>query len=565
MAKDFFNPFSKYFLRGQPSAEREIQKQIEQNTQGITEQDPLYQKYYGRGAETGYIVRNKQNDHDHSMGDVYFAPIQFDQIFYNKKRRILKYREMANYPEINQGLDFVSDDSIVSQTNGNIVTLQFKEELTKLEERKIREQFNYIVYDVFRANEALWEMFRKWLVEGEIFVELILNDAKNSIIGIKSLPAWMTYPVFDGNRIAYYIQKLTAPSSTMNNVAGLADSDEKNKPIIFPAEQIAYCNYGVPGSSRSDIRGYLDPAIRTYNQLRSLEDAVVIYRLCRAPERRVWNIEIGRMPTGKAEEYIKKMINKYRRQINYNPSTGAIDSSLNVQSLSEDFWFPKREGAGSTVEPLPSGANLGELGDLEYFKEKLITSLKLPKSRSSDTSTTYQSGTNVQQEELKFFYFTSRLQKRFQKILMDAFMQQLKLQKFDSRLINRRLYDLRWTPSNYFKQFKEEQVLESNLNTFTTISSFIMSEENPDGYFSWEFVAKNWMHMDEEMWEKNQILKEKEKKIILDGMKFKSELIKARASIEGVTDINVQAGTSVNTGKSSDSKETIINTDKAGK
>jgi hypothetical protein len=529
MAEGYFNPFSKFFLRGKPGIEKEREKQINKNTQGINDQDAYYKYLYGQ-----------QNNDSISDGfaNVYIAPIHFDQYFQHKRIRILKYREMAWYPEINDALDMVTDEAIVEDEHGQIISLNIKREVTKLEQRQIKEQWDYVINDLINVQDNLWDMFRKWLVEAELYVELVLNDKKDCVIAVRTLPSFITYPVFDGASIAYFIQKTQMESYNAGyQQNGSPDDKQAKHQIVFPREQVAYANYGgYPGTSRADVRGYLEPAIRIYNMLRALEDSVVVYRLTRAPERRVWNIEVGRMPTGKVEEYIKKLIHKYRRQLNYNPNTGAVDASQNVQALSEDFWFAKRDGNGTSVDTLPSGSNLGELGDLDFFNDKLLTVLKIPKQRfgagGGGSTSTYQSGSTIERDEIKFWNFVQRLQKRFKKVIMDIFIQQLSLQGFDPKLCDRKLYDIKFTEANYYKEFKELALLETKLNVFSSLSTFIITDENPDGEFSWEFVAKQMMNMNDDEYDMNEELKEKERKALKDKIKFKAELENLKVKLE---------------------------------
>ena len=177
-----------------------------------------------------------------------------------------------------------------------------------------------------------------------------------------------------------------------------------------------------------DVRGYLESVIRIYNQLKSLEDSLIVYRLVRAPERRVWNIEVSRLPHQKAEEYIKGLIHKYKRKHTYNPADGSVDSSRNVQSLAEDFWFAKREGQGTNVETLASGMNLGELDDVKYFLAKMYKALQIPKTRWSPDlqPSNYSTGRELDREELKFTFFINSMQKQFKKVIKDCFMEQIK-------------------------------------------------------------------------------------------------------------------------------------------
>ena len=493
----YLNPFSKYFLQGKHEKSRRNDIMTALNAQGASEDDQLYD------------FDSKISLPDESPeGSCYVAPIHFSQIFQSKKSRIIKYREMEQYPEIGEALDIICDDAIVEDSNGKIVQLNFHKDIPPAMERIIRLEFEYILNDVIRARERLWELFRKFLVEGELFVEIVINNDKNSVIGIKPLATYNTFPVYRGNVITNFIQ---GGEGAIANQVDVNIALNNQEDIIFPAQQVSYVNWGQFGVSRQDVRGFLERTIRTYNQLKNLEDAIVVYRLVRAPERRVWNIEVGRMPKGKAEEYIGKMISKYKKQLNYNPETGAIDSAQNVQAMTEDFWFAKQEGQGSEVQPLPSGANLGELDDLKYFLKKLYTSLKLPRNRLDNQDNQYTSGKAMEREEVKFGRFISRCQSKFKSFIMDVFIEHLRIKGSYDEYIDRSIYDIQFNQSNDFKEYKELELLQARIETWNSINDHIVGPEKPDEAFSREFAFKYLVRWSDEMWDKNQELIMKEK------------------------------------------------------
>ena len=233
--------------------------------------------------------------------------------------------------------------------------------------------------------------------------------------------------------------------------------------------------------------------------------------MVRAPERRVWNIETGRMTAGKKQQYIQKLINKYKRQVNYNPETGAVDATQNIQSLSQDYWFSKTEGQGTDVTTLGGGQQLGELDDVNYFLGKLYKVLKMPKDRFSDPNSQYNSSSSLEREEIRFTKFINRCQNRFKKVIMDVFIQQLRLQGIDKEYIDRNLYDIRFSKSNYFEAYKEMDVLESKVNLWSSLEGYTVTPDNPDGAFSREYVLRHLLHMTDEEWKLNEELKDKEK------------------------------------------------------
>jgi len=487
------NPFSKFFRAARVSTGEERKENEEiLNSQGASQEEIDFGRFANYEGLEGL-----------GSGGLTYIGIQFEQFFANKAARIGKYREMSLYPEISDALDQICDEAIQENDTGEIVSLEIKKEMPEHIEEEVRKQWKYILNDVFSFNARAWDLFRKWLVDDELYVEVISDKNGDNIIGIKILAPQTVMPIYVENTIKGFMQT-SLPKKDVNEVAS---SSVENATVMFDKDQIAYSNYGLYGQNFLDVRGFLESTIRVYNQLRNLEDSLVIYRLVRAPERRVWNINVGKMPKGKAEEYIKGLIQKYKKRIIYDTNTGAMNSAQNVQALTEDFWFAKNEnGEGTSVDTIGGGMNLGELDDVNYFLQKMYKTLKLPRSRWEDpANSVYSSGKSgeVVREEIKFSNFVGRLQNRFKYILIDPFLTQLRMQGIDPMYINDSIYNVSFTRSNLYREYKEMELTESRFALLTTMNDFVFSDENPQGYFSKEFILKKYFLMSDEEWDEN--------------------------------------------------------------
>lgn len=537
------NPFAKFFRFGR-IADSNVKDDVEKvnNSQGYSQEqlDFGFASYYNIGGAAGT---------NYGLSSI---SIQFEQYFRQKANRIFKYREMSYYPDINDGLDMICDEAMVENSEGDYVKLKFEEEVPEHIEDELREYWDYLVNEVFCFNETGWDLFRRWLIDGELYLEMILDDDGEMIIDFKVLPPHTMTPVYQDSEIIGYVQTphfmygagdagSIDKQDNSGNDSGYNDntySDDssslEHNEVRFDKEQVVYINYGQTGRNNLDVRGFLESNVRIYNQLKYLEDAVVVYRIVRAPERRIWNVGVGRMPKGKAEQYIRGLIQRYRKNIYYDPSTGAMDSSRNFQAMTEDFWFAKDEnGEGTTVDTLEGGQNLGEMSDVYYFERKLHQNMKIPRNRwgggSDDATDVYTSGKSgeITREEIKFSRFVNRLQKRFGAIIMDAFLTLLRLQKFDDRYIDDTIFRVEFTQSNLWKQYKELELLEARFGILGAIETYIYKpEENDNAPFSMEFVLKNWFLMSDEEYKENKELLDKEKeaaRIAREAMGFGPE------------------------------------------
>jgi hypothetical protein len=454
-------------------------------------------------------------------GDKNISYVDFQPILTNKTTRLGKYREMSLYPEINEALDVIKNDAIVPDEDGVIAKLKIDPtvKMPKNVEIRVREAYKYIYNKILNFDKNGENLFYKWLLEAELFQEIILDKQGKHIIAIKPIACRTMLPVYKNNRIVGFVQY-------KNNISYTGGGD-KDQVKTFERNQIVYTNYEEYGRNKSEVKGYLEYAIRVYNQLKALEDAIVVYRLVRAPERRVWNVFTGRMSKGKSEEYMKGLINRFKRKNVYDTSTGSIDSKKNVQAMSEDIWFSKDEnGNGTSVDNIGGGMQLGELGDIDYFYKKLYKALKMPKSRWEDSSSAYSSGKigEIERDEVKFARFIESQQRKFKPVLKDPFMLELQLRGIDEKYLDPRIYDIEFTKSNLFKIYKELELYDARLGLLSTAASYIATAENqfnPEALFSQEYVMRKIFNMDEVEYKLNKKLLEKE---ISEEMKAREEM-----------------------------------------
>lgn len=493
---NYFNPFSKYFLDSKYKQEEDRETQSIKNAQGISTED---YEFFGAGS----------NNKDLAAFGLNNTQAIFKTNFLNKQQKIAMYREMANFPEIKDAIDTICDEAITSNENGEYVSLIINKEIPAREERIIRKTFDYIVNDVLKFHKHGWEYFRRFLIESELFLEMVLNDDGNKIIRVRALPAAITTPVYEGTVIRKFIQQ----PNPSNNTYGTQQATQPT--FSFESNQVTYVNYGEYANSMLDVRGYLEATIRTYNQLKSLEDAVIIYRLVRAPERRIWNVNSGKQPQSKAAEFLKNLIHSYKKNDIYNQQTGQVDSTKAFQALTHDYWFLKdSDGRGTDVSILQSGMNLGELDDVNYFLRKLYKTLNIPRSRWEDTMNTVATGMapgEITREELKFSKFINRLRTKFSRIIVDILVQQLRLSNQINQVYTKEsLFNIHYFEENAFAEQKKLQVLKAKIDVLSQFTGDIASEDNPNGLWPMKYVMKEIWGMNDQEYQELQNQKAEE-------------------------------------------------------
>jgi hypothetical protein len=461
MELNFFNPWSSKFLKLSKDNDKAANQYAKQTV--------------GKGEED-ISVSDQHMFYDGPGFDVKTSNITFNQYFADKKARIGKYREMAGYPEISNAIDILVDECIAKSPKGDAFSFEFLKtnDMTRAQIRDIKQTWDLTVKTLLNFDEVGWELFYKWVVDGELYLEVVLDKKGTDVIGLKPLPSYTMVPIYDNGTIIKYMQ-----------------IEDGMDPVPFEKNQILYISYGKYGFNKQDVRGYLDNTVRIYNQLKTLEDAILIYRLIRAPERRVWNIEVGQAPSGKADELVKQVMNRYKKRLNYNSETGMIDSANNFQALTEDFWFARRDGAGSTVDVMQGGQQLGEIEDVNYFLRKMYKSLKLPQTRWGEplgaSGTTYTNTKDIEREELNYVKFAERLQMRFKRLPENLFIFLLQLKGYDEKFLDRKRYRIVMQMNNHFRQYRENELIREKLDMINTYADLVLRKDNPNGVISQEF------------------------------------------------------------------------------
>ena len=445
---------------------------------------------------------------DSSFGDVMYANIQDD-----KAGRLRDYRIMAAYSEVADALDEICDETINPDDTGWITKLQLKDiDLTVDEKAEIDKQFNrYIEY--FDLKNRGWQYFRQLLVEGELFFELIIHDGylKDGTLGVINLPAEIIDPVYNN------IQNMLVKGFIYRKPIFSADHPNKIEKVEFvpmDQNQIVYVNSGVYNETKNFVIPFLENGRRPYRQLSLIEDAIVIYRLVRAPERLVFNVDVGNMAPPKAEAYLRKLIQNYWSRKTFDMDQNDVVKKFNPQSMLDAFWFAKRQGSeGTSVNQLQGGANLGELSDLMYFIKKLYRALKVPSMRLDPQDQASSDGSTILREELKFARFVMRQQQRFAAGLKKGFVTHLTFMGlFEKFELNEQNIEIDFNPPTNFYELRENQRLEMKAGNYGNLASdeFVSATYAQKKYLGWKdrdiLANREFLRKDAEMqWELAQI------------------------------------------------------------
>jgi len=445
---------------------------------------------------------------DSSFGDVMYANIQED-----KAGRLRDYRIIAAYSEVADALDEICDETINPDETGWITSLQLKDiDLTVDEKELLDKEFHrYVEY--YDLKNKGWQYFRQLLVEGEVYFEQIVHEeyVKDGVLGVINLPAEIIDPVYNNiqNMLVkgFIYRKPIFNKSQPNKV-------ERVEFIPMDQNQIMYVNSGVYNETKNFVVPFLENARRPYRQLSLIEDAIVIYRLVRAPERLVFNVDVGNMPPPKAEAYLKKLIQNYWSRKTFDMDQTDVVKKFNPQSMLDAFWFAKRQGSeGTTVDQLAGGANLGELSDLMYFIKKLYRALKVPSTRLDPNDSASTDGSTILREELKFARFVMRQQQRFAAGIRKGYITHLTLMGIFEKLeLNEQNFEVDFNVPTNFYELRENQRLELKAGNFNNLASseFVSSTYAQKKYLGWKdrdiLANREFLRKDAElMWELGQI------------------------------------------------------------
>ena len=426
----------------------------------------------------------------------------------NELELISRYREMANHPELEMAIDDIVNEAITHDDSGRTVDIVLdKLKQPETVKKKIADEFENVLKMLNFGNLAD-DLFKRWYIDGRIYYHVVV-DEKNPREGIQELR------YIDPRKIRKVreLVKDRDPKTGANIIKSIAEyyvyndkgtttqtyTANVNAGLRITTDSIINVNSGLMDAKNTFVISYIHKAIKPLNQLRMVEDAVVIYRMSRAPERRVFYIDVGNLPKGKAEQYLRDVMIKYKNKVVYDASTGEVRDDRKHMSMLEDFWLPRREGGkGTEITTLPAGQNLGELEDVKYFRQKLLQSLNVPISRLEPQ----QGGmigigrtSEVTRDEVKFTKFIIRLRNKFSQIFDNALGIQLALKGICTKeewedFKEDIYYD--YKKDNNFTELRDAELLRERLNLLAVVDPYL------GRYYSSKWVRKNVLQMSEE-------------------------------------------------------------------
>jgi len=467
------NQLSKFIQASLPwSSKTEIQ--------GIDDLNPKYKHFYNLGTKRDdsmarHAVSTMTPTEPGVSGSVEvdknYSAYMYANVDEDKVKRLLDYRMMAAYAEVGDALDEICDDIVVDDDDGQCVTLNFKDQvdLDSSVKQELEKEFTRITR-YFDFETKGWEYFRSLLIDGELFFENVIHEKHKElgILGVTLMPVELLDPIFD-NVQNMIIKGFLLRRPVYNPKTGTV---EKTEFIPFDRNQITYVHSGIWNEDKTLRVPFVENCRRAYRQLTLVEDAIVIYRLVRAPEKLVFNVDVGNMSAPKAEGYLKRLMQEYWNRKTFDAHQGGTTNAFNPQSMLDSFWFAKRQGSeGSSVTSLPGGANLGELTDLMYFVQKLYKALKVPANRLNSESR-FEDSAQILREELKFARFLIRLQQKFSAGIKNTFITHLKMKGlWDEYDLKENYIQPVFNPPSQFYTLREQQIFEIKSNNYTAMAN----------------------------------------------------------------------------------------------
>ena len=424
---------------------------------------------------------------------------------------IRKYREAALYPECDAALTDIVNEAIVSDDDHQPVDLitddlkDYNEKIKKL----IKDEFDEVIR-LLKFNANAHDIFRKWYVDGRLYYHMIIDEKKpkEGILELRPIDSLKIRKVRSiiedkdpktGAKLIkgfneFYIYQDVSGGNTTGGMGGMRNTQG----LKIAKDSIVYVPSGVVDSTSKRVLGHMFKALKPVNQLRMMEDSLVIYRMARAPERRIFYIDVGNLPKGKAEAYLRDIMARYKNKIVYDATTGEVRDDRKHMAMLEDFWLPRREGGkGTEITTLPGGENLGQIEDIHYFQKKLYRSLNVPMSRMESENNGFNMGQSneISRDEVKFNKFIQRLRKKF----AELFLQVLKTQLILKGIITKEDWDImkedlkvNFMRDNYFSELKEAEIVRERMQTLQLVEPFVGK------YYSQAWIRKNILQQTDE-------------------------------------------------------------------
>ena len=508
------------------------------------------------------VPPNDEDGVDHYMSSGFFGSyVDLEGVYRTEFELIKRYREMAIHPECDSAIEDIVNEAIVSDSNDQPVELDLNHlNASDGIKKKIRDEFKYIL-DLLDFDKKAHEIYRNWYIDGRIYYHKVIdlkaphegiqelryidatkmrfirkekksekNKYRNPAIPANDNPMEFEWPQIEEYFI--YNPKLSYPTGNVNATGASAG-------IKIAADAITYCTSGLVDRNKGNTLSYLHKSIKALNQLRMIEDSLVIYRLSRAPERRIFYIDVGNLPKVKAEQYLRDVMMRYRNKLVYDASTGEVRDDKKYMAMLEDFWLPRREGGrGTEISTLPGGQNLGEITDIEYFKKKLYRSLNVPPSRmDGEGGFNLGRSSEILRDEVKFSKFVGRLRKRFSRMFIDMLKTQLLLKNIvtpeDWEIMSEHIqFDFLY--DNHFTELKEAELMTERLGLLATVEPYVGK------YYSQDWIRRNVLRQtDDEILEQDKLIKKEIKDgTIADPMAIDQEMMLDPAGSGGMRPVD---------------------------
>ena len=458
------------------------------------------------------VPPNNQDGSEHYVSSGFFGSyVDIEGVYKTENDLLRRYRQMSLYPECDSAIEDIVNEAIVSDTNDSPIQI----ELSNLNasdgiKKKIREEFSFIL-ELLDFDKKAHEIFRNWYIDGRLYYNKVI-DQKKPQEGIQELryidAAKMRFirsmkkdKNMNGNALArdnvtaYNFPEIEeffiyTPQGNQSGPTYTSSGGNPAKGIKMTRDSVTYCTSGLVDRNKGSTLSWLHKAIKPLNQLMMIEDSLVIYRLSRAPERRIFYIDVGNLPKVKAEQYLRDVMMRYRNKLVYDANTGEMRDDKKFMSMMEDFWLPRREGGrGTEITTLPGGQNLGEITDINYFQKKLYRSLNVPETRvGGEGGFNLGRSSEILRDEVKFSKFVGRMRKRFSHLFSDMLRTQLLLKNIitpedwdimEDHIQYDYLYD------NHFAELKDAELMQERLNLAGAADPYV------GRYYSADYVRRH--------------------------------------------------------------------------
>lgn len=435
-----------------------------------------------------------------SSGGYYAQMVNLEATIRSENDIIRRYREISQYSDCDSAIDDIVNEAIVSEEDTQSVKIILDDlKIPASIKKKITDEFENIL-KLLNFNIKGHDIFRNWYVDGRCYYHILIDEknVKNGIVElrpvdprkIRKIKNVKKQKTAQGVEIVKDIEEFY-----IYNDKGITEAQVQG--VKLPVDSVIFTPSGLSDANTGMVLSYLHKSIRLVNQLKMMEDALVIYRISRAPERRIFYIDVGNLPKMKAEQYVNDLMNKYRNKIVYDAITGEVRDDRKHLSMMEDFWMPRREGGkGTEITTLQGGQTLGQIEDIQYFQNKLYQALNVPASRlRQDSAFNIGRASEITRDEIKFTKFIQRIRKRFAGLFLDA----LKVQLVTKGILNlddwqEIVQDIRFDfiKDNHFSELKDSEMITNRLNTLQQIDPFVGK------YYSPSWVRKNILRMDDD-------------------------------------------------------------------